>query len=236
MIMTDSATEILTSADGREWLVPVTPPGANLPPPRNHFTALASQGQDTAPKDGLAALADDLARLGVPLDRIKAAASASGHEYKGPDNRSDEEKAFDGAWSAPSSADGYKVNYVGRSGNVPEADLIAFDGEMKGWLHSLGLPSDLGAHIAETALDVGQTLDRMTPPAHAAWLKQQEAILERVAGSEEAAKEYRELAAGVIKRGKAGFVAEGIARGGALEDAGLIVQLARFAKRSSGKK
>jgi hypothetical protein len=177
-------------------------------------------------------MAAELIRQGVPADQVNAALAADGYEAEAEDTRTDDEKEFDRAFN-PARSDAYNIDFRGRvPAGVDMATVAEANAQLGSWLAEVGFPATIGAAVIERAMDTAQNVARMSEPERELWTREQDAALERLAGSPEAADEARAQAIKTLERGHPDMWRI-LAGSGALIDAGMILHLAHQEQRAA---
>jgi hypothetical protein len=177
-------------------------------------------------------MAAELIRQGVPAEQVNAALAADGYDAEPEDTRTDDEKEYDRAFS-PARPDAYNIDFRGRvPAGVDMATVEEANAQLGSWLAEVGFPATIGAAVIERALDTAQATARMTEPERELWTREQDAALERLTGSAEAAHEARGLAIKTLERGHPEMWRI-LAGSGALIDAGMVLHLAHQEQRAA---
>ncbi len=200
--------------------------GPGIPEPSNTKTPPLTDAQAME-------LADALLAAGVPEEEIRAALEADGYEAElvEVEEPSEEERQFRETFGAPADPSEYRIDYLGRLPVGTDVSTLAeFDREAKAWLSGVGFPPQIGPAVIERAVDVGQRYNRMSEPQRQLWVREQNALFERMAGGPEQASAKLAAAAAALANAPAAFT-EALHKSGTFHDAGVMMHLANQGER-----
>lgn len=180
--------------------------------------------------DQVRQMAEELLKAGVSREQVEAALKADGIELSPEDQLTDEQIELERAFGAAQPHE-YKIDYMGRIPAGMDAAAVAqANRDATAWLAEIGFPADVGPAVIEQAMDTGQSLARMSPAQRELWVREQDELFLRLAGSPERAISLLEHAVVAINRGNDAY-RELLSQCGALRDAAVIMHLAHHGER-----
>ncbi len=125
----------------------------------------------------------------------------------------------------------FKIEYVGRiPAGIEGPALAEYNQAAQAWLSQMGFPQNIGPAVVERSLDVGQLFNAMGEAERALWVREQNALFERMAAGAEKAQERLQRASEALARAPGAFT-EALHANGALHDAGIVLWLANHGER-----